>query len=373
MSKRFCIVTAAFLLPLLTVACAAHGAYDMQTSNLTRLFGIESVNQALLIGTDSVCVASRDRYGEGIRLTAVFIDNARERVLGTAQFETSGNYTGSQISGDTVCFTFRHYHEDTDTFSLEMAEITPEGGIQTQIVDRWERDAFPMPGGGRIIQDEGNLYFRAEEASEPRVLLSGNPYSPGDADDPGYSEEADLRNTSDSTRYSFYQALDAHRFVYHRLEYGNSGSCGVYDLRAGSDFLLSGSGKPERIHKDTLYTNTSVIDLNTFAIKPLPAAIQGVLAGLEWDIETENQHSFSPEMRILCELDAPWKADSPRLSVYDVETGELLEMIALDTGMSWDLAGCQTEDAVVLYGTGYDDREVYLHTIQLESADRFTF
>jgi len=361
------------LLLALTTACVARGEYDARTWNLTQLFGIESADQVLPIGADRVCVVSCDSYGEGsgrrLRVTATFIDIARKLVLGKAQLGITGKYVGFRINGGNVCFDFSHYWEDTDTFSLEKAEITPDGEIQTRFIDRWERDAIPMPGGGWILtDDDGNLCFRAEEAAEPRVLLSGNPYYPSDEEDPGYSEEADFQNRIHTMRYSFYQALDDYRFIYHLLEYGKPGSCGVYDLRAGSGLLLSGSGRPERIHEDTLYTNTSVIDLNTFAITTLPTAIRNVSAGLEWDVDTDNQHDFSPEMRILCELDAPWKADFPRLSVYNVETGELLEVIALDTGKSWELAGFPAEDAVVLYGTSYENQDVYLHMIHLESA-----
>ena len=232
---------AVFILSMLTVTGMARGEYDAQTWNLTRLFEIQSANRMLLIGTDRVCAVSYGTYGEGSgRLwTATFVDIAQERVLGKAQFVTSVRYADLQVSADSVCIAFEHYREDTDTLSLEKVEITPDGEHQTQIIDQWERQVFPMPEGGWIMtDDDGNLYLRTEEAAEPRMLLSGNPYYPGDEDDPGYSEEADLENMLDSMGYSFYQALDDYRFIYHRWEFGRSWSCGVYDLRIGLGYPL---------------------------------------------------------------------------------------------------------------------------------------
>ena len=368
MKKLTCLVVASFLLSVLMFTYIAHGEYDAQTYNLTRLFEIQSIDRVLLFGSDRVCAVSYESYREGnSRLwTATFVDIAQKRVLGKAQFETSGHYVDLRASGDNVCFAFEHYREDTDTLSLEKVEITPDGALQTYIIDWWERQVFPMPGGGWIMtDDDGNLYLRTEETAEPRVLLSGNPYYPGDEDDPAYSEDAELENILDSMGYSYYQALDDYRFIYHRWEFGRSGSCGVYDLRTESNLLLNGSGRPERIHEDTLLTNTSVIDLRTFTVKPLPEAIRNVLAGLEWNIPTDNAYDFSPEMRTLCELDDPWGADS-RLNIYDVKNGERMEIISLEAGNDWSLAGCPTEGAVVLYGTSHENRDIDLQIISFK-------
>ena len=88
---------------------------------------------------------------------------------------------------------------------------------------------------------------------------------------------------------------------------------------------------------------------------------------LDWDIPSDNAHDFSPDMRTLCELDDPWEAEAC-LYAYDVETGELMETISLKAGYDWALAGCPTEDVAVLFGIGYENQDVYLHIIHLNSS-----
>ena len=139
--------------------------------------------------------------------------------------------------------------------------------------------------------------------------------------------------------YGFFQALDDHRFVYGRSEFRSAGSSGLYNLRTGEDLLMEKSGTPCHLYEGKLYTETSLIDLETREIETLPDPIRGVLRGVEWDI----------------------------LNIYQLETGELITTIQLEGEIgSWWLIGYPAEGVVGLHWTDWENNEELLRLIALD-------
>lgn len=308
----------------------------MQTVNLTELFGIRSVYTALFFGTDRVCVVSAERVEASNLYTAAFIDIARERILGEAQFVRSGYLDGLRTQDENACFLFEQYIEEINDVLWEELLVSPDGELTSRSLLPNE-GVFLMPDGGWILERNSNLYLRTPGANTLQTLLTGVPF------------DSDSENVFDSLTYRFFQALDDHRFVYECIGWEWSDGYGVYDLLTGKDRLLDKSGAPCLIYEGKLYATTAIVDLNTYQKEALPEAIQAIMNGMDasW--------ALSPDGRTLCVLVAPYNEDAS-LEFYHVISGKRLETVPLGAGY-WEMLGYLSECAVGFCGYTRESNE----------------
>ncbi len=335
--RRFsCLL--ALLLSLALLPIAADAAPTGKTYNLTQQFGIRDVWELRFFdGTHAAVVSIQPGKDDLKHFTATFLSLTDERVTGQASFARRDAPVGVGTQGERLSLLFETDDADDTATAREEILIAQGGAVTTRDVPA-EEVGFALPGGARIIEENGSLLLRGAAGDALKPLLTGIPYP--EADD-----------SPDPLYFCFFAALDEHRFVYTRFGWdGARKGCGMYDLTTGESRRLDERGVPCLLYEGRLFTTQSVVDINTCEAVPLPSGIQaGIHApGQKW--------ALSADGKLLCELLKPPEHAVPALRFRAMDTGEQLGVLDMDFAI-WAWPTFIAQDTVGIVGRTTDGKD----------------